>query len=196
VSAVLRPVGPHEARVYWIRRAVVVAVIVVIVIAVIELLPGGGSAKPAGTHHTPPPKTTTSSSPPTTTTVAACDPTVIKLVLSTDSDTYTAGQSPKLVGTFRNPSSTPCTLASAAANENWRITSGNDKIWSTKGCSTSTASAQLKIKAGGSKTVSITWDGHRLETGCTEGSAALPGEYVLRGKLDGVTGQPAVFHIT
>jgi hypothetical protein len=44
-------------------------------------------------------------------------------------------------------------------------------------------------------TVSITWDAHRNDSSCTIGSAALPGTYVVRGTFDGITAQPAVFHL-
>src|SRR5580704_16135261 len=45
VSTVLRPVGPHDARVYWLRRAVVVVVIAVVVVLLVTTL-SGGSGKP------------------------------------------------------------------------------------------------------------------------------------------------------
>jgi hypothetical protein len=197
VSTVLRPVGPHEPWVYWVRRAVVVGAIIVIVVVVILVLAGGSSSKPRAKSPGPTPSVSTSTSTtPTTQQVSACDPSALKLVLSTNSDTYTAGQSPTLVGEFTNSSTTACTLTTGPANQVWRITSGTDKIWSTKGCTTSGASKQLKIKAGGTKMVSITWDGRRLGTGCDAGTLALPGEYVLRATLSGVKGQPAVFHIT
>jgi hypothetical protein len=139
---------------------------------------------------------TSTSPPPATTQTSACDPSQLKLVLSTNSDTYTAGQTPTLIGEFTNSSSAACTLSTGPSNQVWRITSGTDKIWTTKGCTTSGATKQLKLKAGGHKMVSIGWDGRRLEAGCAVGSVALPGEYVLRATLSGVKGQPAVFHIT
>jgi hypothetical protein len=196
VSTVLRPVGPHQARVYWVRRAVLVALIVVIVVVLVAVLSGGGSGKPTPKASTPAPQTTTSTH--TVTPVAACDPTALKLVMSTDSDTYTSGQTPKLIGEFSNLGAAPCTLASAPTREVWTVTSGPETVWTTSGCPTTDRAAPktLTIKAGGTKQVSIVWDGAQQEPGCTVGAVAQPGTYVLRAKLDGVQGTPAIFHIT
>jgi hypothetical protein len=197
VSTVLRPVGPHEARVYWFRRAVVVAVIAAIVI-VLVLVFSGGSGKPAAKTPRPTPSTTSTPTTPviTPTALAACDPTAIKLVLSTDSDSYTSGQTAKLVGAFRNSAATACTLSRDPAGEVWTITSGTDTIWSTKGCASNSTAKQVTIKAGATKLVSIFWDGDRRDSACAVGAVAQPGEYVLSATLDGVKGQPAIFHVT
>jgi hypothetical protein len=198
VSTVLRPVGPHDARVYWLRRAVVLALIAVIVIVLVTAL-SGGSGKPAaaGPKSTPKPSTSTSTPPSSTAAVAACNLTDLKLVLSTSSDLYKSGQQATLNGVFTNPGTTPCTLDVTPAHETWTVTSGADHIWTTQGCNTSTAKASsLKIKAGGTKTVSTVWDGRRLDPDCTAGTAALPGTYHLHATLDGVKGESATFHIT
>jgi hypothetical protein len=197
MSTVLRPVGPHEAWVYWVRRAVLVGVIVVILVVAIVVFAGGSPSKPRAKSPGPSPTVSTSTSTtPATTQVSACDPSALKLVLSTNSDTYPAGQSPTLVGEFTNSASTACTVSIDPANDVWRITSGTDRIWTTKGCASKGTTKQLKLKPGGTKMVSIAWDGRRLTSGCDEGTVALPGEYVLRATLNGVKGQPAVFHIT
>jgi len=197
VSTVLWPVGPHEPRVYWIRRGVFLVVIVAIIVLVVSLLSGGGSNKPtSGPHSSPSPSTSTSSPPVTPPAVAACNPSVVTLVLSTSASGYTSGESATLIGAFSNPSTTPCRLTSTPSDETWTITSGSDHIWTTKGCASTLPAKTIKIKAGGTKSIQMVWDGHRLNSGCTAGSAALPGEYVLHATLDGVKGKPAVFHVT
>lgn len=172
-----------------------VVLITAVVVILVNLLSGGGSAKPAAHNH---PHTTPSTTPPASppATVAACSPSVITLALSTASDSYTAGESPTLNGAFSNPSTSACRLTLAPAQQLWAVTSGADKIWTTKGCTTSLSAKTITIKAGRTKTVSISWDGHRLDPGCTAGATALPGEYVLRATLGGIKGQPAVFHVT
>jgi hypothetical protein len=198
VSAVLRPVGPLQGWVYWVRRAVVLGVIVAIVVVLVLVLSGGSSKPPATHHHTPPAPTTSASTSPTATAVAACDPSVLKLVMSTGIDVYPTGQSPKLIATFTNSGTVSCTLDLRPSQQVWTVSSGADQIWATTGC---TKAAGLKgkqetITAGGTKTVSAVWDGHRIDPGCAEGDVALPGTYHLHGTLAGVTGQPATFHIS
>ena len=190
----LRPVGPHRSRVYWLRRAWVLGLIVVVIVLLVELLSGGSSKPDAKTPPTPTttPTPTTSSSAQ----VAACDPSTLTLVLSTDSDTYTSGQTPKLIGELSNPTTTTCTLSRSPANEIWTVKSGTDTVWSTKGCASTTPVKTTTLKAGATKTLSIFWDGHRINSDCSEGDVALAGEYTLHATLDGVKGKVAVFQIT
>jgi hypothetical protein len=195
VSTVLRPVGPHRSRVYWLRRAWVLGLIVVIIVLLIELLSGGGSSKPDA-KTTPKPTVTPTPSTTTTAQLTACDPSTLTLVLSTDSDTYTSGQTPKLIGELSNPTTTACTLSRSPADEIWTVKSGTDTVWTTKGCASSTPAKQTTLKAGATKTLSIFWDGHRMNSDCSEGDVALAGEYTLHATLDGVKGKVAVFQIT
>lgn len=197
VSTVLRPVGPRQPWVYWLRRAVIIGVILVLIVVLAEAC-SGGSGKPAANSNSPGAHPSTSALSPTSSSdaVAVCDPTALKLVLSTDSDSYQVGQQPKLIGVFSNSSSSPCTLDVSPSKEIWTVKSGSDTIWTTHGCTSSGPVKHTTIKAGGTKTRSTIWDGHRLDPGCATGAAALAGEYTLHATLDGVKGQIAVFHIT
>lgn len=192
----LRPVGPFGPRVYWLRRAVLLAILAVIIIVIAEACSGGSKSPSPRASNTPKahPHQTNSSSPPVK--AAACTPSGLTLALSTDSGTYTSGQAPKLTGVFTNSTSTACKLTVSPSQEFWTVTSGTDTIWTTRGCTQSQAARTIKIAAGATKMVSIFWNGHRLDSGCTEGVAAAPGTYHLSATLDGVTGTKATFHIT
>jgi hypothetical protein len=194
VSTVLRPVGPRDARVYWFRRAVVIAVIVAVIVVLVAVLSGGSSKPNAGQ---PPPNPTQSTSTPPSTQVLACNLTTLKLVLSTDKDVYTVGETPTLIGEFSNPSATACLLTTSAATESWTIKSGTALVWSTKGCTKAGPRKQLRIEAGGRRQVSIVWNGDRNGPNCAIAAVAQPGTYTLHASLDGVTAPAqAVFHIT
>jgi hypothetical protein len=206
MSTVLRPVGPHEPRVYWLRRGVAIIIVILVILALAKACGGGGSGandakKKASTHH---PTGTTSSSPPTTTPsspadVAACDPTKLTLNLTSDAtdNTVGVGQGIKFVGAFANPGTSACTFSLAPANEDWTVMSGPALVWSTSGCTTSTAVKSVTIKAGGKKHVSVTWNGDEQGAKCAVGSPAQNGEYTLTATLDGVkSANTLVFHIS
>jgi hypothetical protein len=193
---VLRPVGPRGRRVYWVRRAVLLGVIAIVIIVVAAECSGGGGGGGGGHNHNAGggPQTLT----PTTTkpTVAACDPTSLKLTLSTDTANYTPGQSPRLIASFANQSSTTCKLARSAANEIWTIKSGSPTVWTTQGCPPeSKVPKHLKLPAGATKTIDLFWNGHLRTSSCVEGAVAQPGTYTFDANLDGVEGNTVVFHI-
>jgi hypothetical protein len=198
VSTVLRPIGPHEPRVYWIRRGIVLAVPLIIILLLATTCGGGGGGggkKKSGGGATP---VITPSNTPTKTVVPACTTTQLKLTLTTDTEQYTPGQAPQLIGTFKNADGPTCKLARSADDEDWTIQSGTPTVWTTHGCSSSDTSIpkSIKITAGGSKIVKTTWDGKLRTSDCTESDVAQPGTYTLHATLDGVAAaSPHVFHI-
>jgi hypothetical protein len=197
MSTVLRPVGPRQPWLYWVRRLVLLAILVVVIVALAKACSGGGSSKQPDAKT--PTTTPQSSSPPPTTQVSACDPSVLELELSTDATSYASGSPVKLIGTFTNPGATDCTLQKYAATEFWTVKSGPVKIWTTKGCAPADAVAkEVTIKAGGTKKVSVTWPGYRTgSTPCSTGPVAEAGEYTAGATLDGVKApKAAIFHIT
>jgi hypothetical protein len=189
----LRPVGPRPSRVYWVRRAVLLAIVLILIVVVAEACSGGGAGGKGGNAGGSPTVRHTSKPP-----LAACTPSALTLTMSTDTKTYTSGQAPKLIGTFTNPSSTACKLARSASEETWTIKSGTPTVWTSKGCdsSTSNVAKQLKVGAGATKVVSIFWNGHLRASDCKDSGVAKAGTYRLYATLDGVTGKPAIFHIT
>jgi hypothetical protein len=207
MSTVLQPVGPHEPRVYWMRRALVIVPILIVILIIAVSCGGGGgggggkknsSGKHPATHVT---TSASSSSTPTASAsaAAACDPSKLTLTLTTDAvhDSYNVGQTPKFTGTFKNPGTSPCSFTFAPTHENWTVESGPAQIWTTSGCTTSQAVKAVTIKAGGHKKVSVTWDGRVQGSKCAVGDPAAAGEYTLGASLDGVTAaKKAVFHIT
>jgi hypothetical protein len=190
VSTVLRPVGPLPPGVYWRRRAFLLLALVLIII-VIAVSCSGGSSKPSAGPNPRPSVTTTP-------TAAACTPASLKLTLSTDATTYAVGASPTFSGAFTNTSSTPCKMTFSPANETWTVTSG-PTVWTNAHCQRSQLTHSKTIRPGGSRTVSFQWDGKTLVStaGCTPGSQAQNGTYILHATLDGVPANSgAVFHIT
>jgi hypothetical protein len=202
MSTVLRPVGPQEPRVYWLRRAVLITLVLVLIVVVAKACSGGGGGsgdnKTKAGHHpsaSVSPSTTPSTSSPA---VAPCDPTALTLTLTTDSktNTFAEGQGAKFIGTFHNPGASACTFTFAPANEDWLVMSGPAKVWTTEGCTSSTLTKDVTINAGGHKKVSVTWDGKAQGANCADSDTAKNGEYTLTGTLDSIKGNTVVFHVS
>jgi hypothetical protein len=195
MSSVLYPVGPQPPRVYWVRRFVVLGVpLLLILIIAVSCAGGGGKKSPtagSGSGPTSSPTQTQTSDPN-----AACVPGDLSatLALSAPDGIYQVGDTPTFTATITNVSASSCKFTSAPANEIWTVVTGADKFWTTAGCPNGTGSTTKSLAAGATQKLTITWAGKRELPGCTHGSAAPAGTYVLRARLDGVKAQPAVFH--
>jgi hypothetical protein len=173
---------------------VLALILLVVIIAIAVSCSGGSTHKPPSAGGEPDPHQSSSTQP---TQIAACNASSLTLSVSTDTVTYTSGQAPKLIGEFTNPTSATCRLPRAVSAEIWTIKSGTPTIWTTQGCPGSAVPAHAKIPAGGTKLVSIFWDGHVRGSDCKDGAVAQAGTYRLYATLDGVQQtKPAIFHIT
>lgn len=158
MSTFRNPVGPQPSRVYWRRRLVLalglVAVVVIIILIVVR--PGGGTP---GT--TPTPGTSQSSTPDPTSTAAGgeCDPKKVTVEANTDASGYDAGVNPVLSFTLKSIATAPCTISAGSDVQEFRITSGDELIWSSKDCQTAPVAATTVLTPGVPKAgPSLTWD--------------------------------------
>lgn len=170
MSTFRNPVGPQSARVYWRRRLVVglglLAVLIVIVLIVTRL----NSEAPAQTPPTNP-SNSVSPGPSATsdsTNAAAgeeCDPAKITIDPITDADSYEAGQNPLLSFTVKSSMTVPCTLSAGSDVQEFRITSGDELIWSSSDCQTDPQPAVITLQPGVPKgSATIPWDRTRSST--------------------------------
>lgn len=167
MSTFRNPVGPQSSRVYWRRRLLVglglVAVIIVIILIIVK--PGSGTPAP-----TPKPGTTNSSGTPSSTSTnpadaTACDPAKVTVEASTDSTSYDAGVNPALSFTLKSLMTTPCTLAVGTDVQEYKVTSGDELIWTSKDCQTDNVPATIVLQPGVPKAgPAITWDRTRSST--------------------------------
>ena len=164
MSTFRNPVGPQPPSVYWRRRLVLglglLAVIIIIVLIVVR--PGSGAPAP-----TPKPTGSNSASPAPTNAAGQveCDLTKVTLEATTDSNSYDPGVNPVLTFSLKSLMTEPCTIAAGSDLQEFRITSGDELIWSSKDCQTGAvaATAQLEpfIPLQGP---SVTWDRTRSST--------------------------------
>jgi hypothetical protein len=184
MSTLRNPVGPQPPAVYWRRRLLlglgVIAVIVVIVLIVTR--PGAtptASKTPKPTtsaSDTPNPTPTFSSTPGANTgDAAACDPASVMVVAVTDSGSYSAAAQPQISMKITNIGATPCSYDVGTDAQEYIITSGNDRIWSSKDCQTAAAPLVQVLQPGAPLTTTpFAWDRTRSSTTtCTTARPAV-----------------------
>jgi hypothetical protein len=137
MSTLKHPVGPQPSSTYWRRRLVVgialLAVIIAIILIVVRLGSGGAPAadtEPAATN-TPAADETTE---PAATDDTACAEGVVTVVPITDQDSYAAGAQPLLSLSITNTGTTACSFSAGSDVQEYIISSGEERIWSSKDC--------------------------------------------------------------
>jgi hypothetical protein len=196
MGALLRPVGPEEPRVYWIRRGLaVLAVLVLVGVLVWAVLPKGQapvSAAPAPTTSAASaPATTATQTPsespsasPTPTGPVACENRYIEVsvvgfqrVKVSDKQTFKVA--------ITNTGAQPCILAVGPSSFALTVSSGSDRIWSTADCDKWVPSKKLTAKKGAGYEFDVEWPLRRSAEGCKLTKDKLrPGTYVAKGVFD------------
>jgi hypothetical protein len=204
MSALMHPVGPRPARVYWRRRIVLLALLATVAIVLANVVGGRGSAQaaqdPAGTSgaaadQTPDPTTTEGTD--TTAGPVPCGEGSLSITLTADHRTYAAGANPVFTVLLTNTSDTSCVVDAGEASRGILITSGSDRIWSSLDCpAKQNAERTLLLPAGGRDESAVTWTRIRSAEGCTDGlPAPRPGTYTAVASVAGVSSTAAVFEL-
>jgi hypothetical protein len=143
MSTFRTPVGPQPGNVYWRRRLLVLlGLLVVILIVILIIARPSGTPKPTGTKTpTPTPGTTNSA-------LANCTAAGLDVKATTDSQSYAAGVDPMLSLTITNTGTTDCTFKVGSDVQDYEITSGTEKIWSSKDCQTNPVPVTATLKPG------------------------------------------------
>lgn len=206
MSTIRNPVGPQPPSVYWRRRLLVllgfIAVVVVIVLIVVR--PGSGTpgATP-GPSDTPAPSVTPT---PTFTSAAGgeeCSPSQIRIAAITDSNTYASGEKPMLSMSITNVGAAPCTFDVGTSEQEYIITSGDDRIWSSKDCQTGATANLVVLEPNVEQTTTpFPWDRTRSSKDtCDSGSRpdAVAGPdgptYKLQVKLGDLESELTAFRL-
>jgi hypothetical protein len=201
-----RPDGRLPARVYWVRRAVVLIVLVAVValvVWVVGLLTGDDDDAVVGDA----PETSESGQAPTTeeTTAIAvgtedCAPAAVGLTIVADAASYPEGALPTFTVTIANTGPAACLIDAGDAQREVLITSGDDRIWSSRDCAgADTQARELLLGPAGSDTAADTttvqWSRSRSAPGCPGDQAeALSGTYSTAFTVGTVAAAgPAVF---
>ncbi|MEU8201907.1 hypothetical protein [Streptosporangium sp. NPDC049046] len=213
--------GDVGADVYWRRRiAALVGVLVVVAVVAWACSSTGGPddvrerSTSATGQQTPDPLTAvlptmtvipSTSASPTPTPKAAARPrrpgeacVSPQLVLSMEGKgtIYPAGVQPRFVLTLVNVGKVMCTTDVGPRAMEMRITSGNDRVWSSSDCVGGDAVKIRELDRGIPYVRELVWDRRRSGGDCTaDRAAALPGTYVAVVHAPGLKSRKAVFHL-
>ncbi|HET7735581.1 MAG TPA: hypothetical protein VFK52_06380 [Nocardioidaceae bacterium] len=200
MSSVTRPRGPLPPRVYWARRVTVLAVALLLVVGVGKVLGGGGDGRddePAaeivsGEPTTQPPATRKPGKkdakkpqqaqprkPKRTPLPQPQGPCAASDVVVTPSvEKAHAGGVVTIALLVTSKVSPACTFEVSRSSVVLKLTSGDDKIWTTQQCPKAMPTATVIARQQVPGRVDVSWHGHRSNEGCTSAAAwALPGYY-------------------
>jgi len=217
--------GDGSGDVYWRRRMSVLVAVLVVVAVVAWACSSGGSgpqrSSSAQSSASPSPTAadpllaglrtmtmgTTTPSPtasPGKATPAAlpkrpgepCSEGDLVLSMQGKQDVYAPGVQPNFIITLVNTGPVMCSADVGPRSMEVRITSGEDRIWSTSDCVSGEANEMKQLQRGVPFVRSLDWDRRRSSSDCrTDPPAALPGTYVAVVRMGKLKSPMGVFHL-
>jgi hypothetical protein len=208
MSTIRNPVGPQPPSVYWRRRLVLLLGLVAVIVVIVLIIVRPGGTPSSSPSKTPSPSTSTnpSSTPSPSFTSAdggtACNPAQVSVLALTDSNSYASGVKPMISMKITNAGTAPCTFDVGTGAQEYIITSGSDRIWSSKDCQKSPTSTPQVLQPGVELTTTpFAWDRTRSST--TTCNATRPAAvanstgptYKLQVKLGSVESENVAFRL-
>jgi hypothetical protein len=214
MGSVRHPRGRLPRRVYWTRRAVVLAVAALLVFGIGKLVGGNGS-DPTGSDL----QASTSSaqeqeqqpgvsqgpvapskaphakaSPPLLPPSGECRDDEVSVLPSVP---QAWGAQPIVIKLGLQSLQAACTFKVSPETLVVKITSGNDRIWSSQDCPKSIPTQDVVVRSGVATNVDVTWNGKRSEAGCPSPTDwALAGFYHVYAAAMGSTPTDVQFEVT
>lgn len=206
-DALLHPRGPLPPAVYWRRRLITLGALLVVLALVLRacgsdggngvLAPSpSGSPTPTATATTRPTASATSAGPSAQ--VGPCPDTAVVVSARADAQTYSAARRPILTIGVANKGTVPCTRDVGQGAREIRVTSGNERIWSSDDCSPGGGSQTVTLLPGAAPvTFNVTWSRRRSAPGCPAGAEmAAAGTYRVTGRFGQVVSTGDTFTLT
>jgi hypothetical protein len=177
MSTFRNPVGPQPSTVYWRRRLVVVLglVAVIVVIALIAFRPGPDKPASSAADTKPSSSATADSSSAGAGPDAECAEGVVEVEPITDAGDYGPEQQPLLSLSITNTGTAACTFNAGSDVQEYVITSGDEKIWSSKDCQSAPVADPRVLEPGAALTTTpFPWDRTRSSTDTCAPEAQRP----------------------
>lgn len=198
--------SPRPSAAVYRRRRLVVGVGALLVLAL--LIWGVSSiigAITKGPGKDQPPAAATQSSPATSAAASSASPAgvnpdgscpagAVKVTASTDQPSYASGTKPVLIMTLRNTLSEPCTTNVGTKEQEFLVTSGKDRIFSTKDCQKDAVDTEFTLEPGKDEQAKFTWNRARSLAKCAAiDSTPRGGTYTLQVNLGKTESEPVQF---
>lgn len=160
---------------------------------------GGQSPQQELPGSTPPPSQSASSTASATDSPgpsSGCDEKLLTVAAATDKAAYGPGENPLLTLKLTNGNRVPCEVNIGTSQMEYMVTSGTDRIFSSKDCQAESSDFVKTIPPGQSETANFPWGRNRTAQGCVP-IAAKPavGTYVFTARLGSKTSPKAVFQL-
>jgi len=153
-----------------------------------------GTSQPAGDASA----SATASATPTPSPTTGCDEKLLTVSAATDKPAYGPGENPLLTLKVTNGNQVPCEVNIGTSQMEYLVTSGSDRIFSSKDCQAESSDLVKIIAPGKSETANFPWDRNRSAEGCKV-VEAQPGAggayYVFTARLGNKTSPKAVFQL-
>lgn len=125
-----------------------------------------------------------------------CKSGEIEVVASLDKRNYAPEENPVLTLSIENTSKRDCEINVGTSQQEFLISSGSDRIFSTVDCLANSEDVLLKFAAGQKESAKFSWDRKRSAPGCKAINAQpLPGTYKFIAALGEVTSEPVTFEL-
>jgi hypothetical protein len=135
---------------------------------------------------------------PTASATPSCNQNLVTVSASTDKPAYGPGENPMLSLKVTNGGTFPCEVNIGTSQMEFLVTSGSDRIFSSKDCQASSEDLVKMIAPGASETANFPWSRNRSADGC-KAVAAAPGGggayYIFTAKLGSRASPKAVFQL-
>ncbi|GAA1416224.1 hypothetical protein AUR04nite_28680 [Glutamicibacter uratoxydans] len=194
--------GKPSARVYRRRRitvAVAALVLIGLIVWGITVLVGMFTSSDAPSPDAAAPSVQSSPSAGSgeeaqTASANACKEGEVKITASTDKKSYAPEENPVLTLGIENTSDRECEVNVGTSQQEFLISSGSDRIFSTVDCLANSEDVLLKFAAGQKENAKFDWNRNRSAPGCKAVNAQpLPGTYKFTAALGELTSDPVTF---
>ena len=200
-----KPVSPVYRRRRLFVGAILLLVLALAVGGFVAISNAINGADPAATASESPQQEKPGSTPPPSPQESAaaspspssgCDQNLVTVAAATDKAAYAPGENPLLTLKVTNGNRVPCEVNIGTSQMEYVVTSGSDRIFSSKDCQAESSDLVKTIAPGQSETANFPWGRNRTVEGCAA-VAAKPagGTYVFTARLGNKTSPKAIFQL-